>query len=483
MSPARCAVRRAGLLTGRYQQRFGHEFNPGPAVQAQDNFGLPLTEITLADRMKKAGYATGMVGKWHLGYKSEYHPLRRGFDEYFGFLGGAHSYINSEVDPNNRIYRGEKQVEEASYLTDAFGRESVAFIDRHKQQPFFLYLTFNSVHAPLQAPAKYTSRFPDIKDEKRLTFAAMLSAMDDNVGAVLDKLQQEKLDQNTLIFLISDNGGPTPQTTSKNDPLHGFKASVWEGGIRVPYMVQWRAKLPAGKVFDSPVSSLDILPTAVTAAGGSLAGDHALDGVDLVPYLSGANPKRPHDTLYWRYGPQWAIRQGDYKLLQPLQGPTQLVNLAADVSEQHDLSAEKPEVKKELEAAYQKWNAQLEPPRWKPPTRRRQRQGKGERQGQGPQSAAELTTSCSIAKPRSCFPRFGGRTAVRFCSHELHLCRGMGGLEPFRGGAHSFGSRSRLALQRLRLPGREGWPFDVLCNCTSLQRRASHCPPRESESV
>ena len=378
-----CSPTRAGLLTGRYQQRFGHEFNPGPAAQASDNFGLPLTETTLPDRMKKAGYATGMVGKWHLGYEPKYRPLKRGFDEFFGFLGGAHSYIDSGADRNNRIYRGDSPVDEQSYLTDAFGREAVAFIDRHKQEPFFLYLTFNAVHAPLQGADKYLARFANIKDEKRRTFSAMLSAMDDNVGAVLDKLQQDKLDENTLIFFISDNGGPTPQTTSRNDPLHGFKAQTWEGGIRVPLIVQWKGKLPAGKTYDQPVIALDILPTAVTAAGGSLAGDHPLDGVDLAPYLSGQNAKPPHDALYWRFGPQWAIRKGNLKLVQPPTGAVQLYDLPTDVGELKDLASEKPDAAKDLASDYQKWNSQLASPLWQPQRAAKAGQAKAAGKGKG----------------------------------------------------------------------------------------------------
>ncbi|MGD9720604.1 MAG: sulfatase-like hydrolase/transferase [Pirellulales bacterium] len=360
-----CSPTRAGLLTGRYQQRFGHEFNPGPANSAEENFGLPLDQVTLADRLKKLGYATGMVGKWHLGYRPEFHPLKRGFDEYFGFLGGAHSYVDSAADAANKILRGTESVEEKGYLTDAFGREAVAFIDRHKAQPFFLYLTFNAVHAPLEATEKYRERFTDIGDERRRTYAAMQSAMDDNVGAVLAKLRDDKIEDHTLVVFIADNGGPTPRTTSSNGPLHGYKSQVWEGGTRVPYLVQWKSKLPAGKTYELPVSSLDIVPTCVVAAGGSISADDRLDGVDLAPYLTGQNSARPHETLFWRFGQQWAVRQGDYKLLQPNDGPVQLFDLAADIGEQHDLAAAKPEVRNQLEASYAKWNAELTEPRWK----------------------------------------------------------------------------------------------------------------------
>jgi arylsulfatase A-like enzyme len=193
----------------------------------------------------------------------------------------------------------------------------------------------------------------------------MKVAMDDNVGRVLDKLEAEKLTDRTLIFFISDNGGPTPSTTSKNDPLRGFKAQTWEGGIRVPYLVQWKGKLPAGKVYDQPVISLDITPTAVAVAGGAATSEHPVDGVNLIPYLSGESAGRPHDTLYWRFGPQWAIRQGDYKLVQPPPGEAvQLFNLANDVGEARDLAADKSEVVKELTAKYAEWSAQLESPRW-----------------------------------------------------------------------------------------------------------------------
>jgi arylsulfatase A-like enzyme len=358
-----CSPTRAGLMTGRYQQRFGHEFNPGPAQNAGDNFGLPLDQVTLANRLKKLGYATGMVGKWHLGYRTDYLPTHRGFDDFFGFLGGAHSYVDSSADRNNRILRGDKPVDEPTYLTDAFGREAVAFVERHKSEPFFLYLPFNAEHAPLQAPPKYQDRFSSVSDEKRRTFSAMLTAMDDNIGLVLDKLAQEKLTDDTLVFFIADNGGPTRQTTSKNNPLRGFKAQVWEGGIRVPFCVQWPGHLPAGKVYDKPVASIDILPTAVAAAGGSLGTD-PIDGVDLTPYLSGAKTDRPHDALYWRFGQQWAIRKGDMKLVKPPQEQVQLFDLSADIGEQHDLAASKPEVVKKLTRDYEAWDSQLMKPRW-----------------------------------------------------------------------------------------------------------------------
>src|ERR1043166_891611 len=236
-----CSPTRAALMTGRYQQRFGHEFNPGPAEAASEKFGLSLKEKTIGDRFKELGYATGWFGKSHLGYKPEFHPLKRGFDEYFGFLGGAHDYLDAAADGHNPILRGTAPVSEIDYTTDAFGREAVAFIEKHRAEPWLCYLPFNAVHAPLESTQKYLSRFEQIEDKKRRTFAAMLSGMDDAVGAVLAKLRERHLEEDTLIFFFSDNGGPTPMTTSGNGPLRGLKAQTWEGGIRAPWLVRWKA--------------------------------------------------------------------------------------------------------------------------------------------------------------------------------------------------------------------------------------------------
>jgi len=365
-----CSPTRAGWLMGRYQQRFGHEFNPGPAQQADPNFGLPLSEVTLANQLKAAGYVTGIVGKWHLGYRPEFHPQKRGFDEFFGFLGGAHPYLpTAGADP---ILRGTEPVEEREYLTDAFAREALAFIERHRQRPFFLYLSFNAVHAPLQATEKYLARFPKIQDQRRRTFAAMLSAMDDAVGRVLERLRQHKLEDNTLIVFISDNGGPTNNTSSRNDPLRGYKGQVLEGGIRVPFLMQWKARLPKGLVYREPVIALDIFPTVVAAAGASLPAN-PLDGVNLLPYLTGQSKGAPHQALYWRFGPQAAIRKGPWKMVRLADGQPQLYNLAEDIGESRDLASAQSAKLKELLEDWEAWNRQLAPPRWQQPARRTQR--------------------------------------------------------------------------------------------------------------
>ena len=362
-----CSPTRAGLLTGRYQQRFGHEFNPGPPATAGDDVGLPLSETTLAQRLKSAGYATCMVGKWHLGNGEKYRPLARGFDEFYGFLGGAHPYFDGRGNPNqpavrgNPIMRGNETIQEKEYLTDAFRREALATIDRHKDHPFFLYLTFNAVHTPLEATQKYLDRFKEIGAPRRQTYAAMMSAMDDAIGAVLGKLRETKLEENTLIFFISDNGGP-PVNGSNNGELRGFKAQTFEGGVRVPYLVQWKGKLPAGKKYDQPVIQLDIAPTALAAAG--VSSDAKFDGVNLLPHLQDEKKSPPHERLYWRFGQQMAIRQGNYKLVQGPMGAKGLYDLAADIGESKDLTSDRPELAKEMQAAWEEWNKQLEKPKW-----------------------------------------------------------------------------------------------------------------------
>jgi arylsulfatase A-like enzyme len=367
-------------MTGRYPQRFGHEFNLG----VQPGFGLPLDEPTIADRLKAAGYRTALFGKWHLGADEQHHPMSRGFDEFFGFLGGAHSYFETAPTGPAAIFDGRRRVAVPTYLTDTLAGRAEEFIRRQRARPFLLYLAFNAVHTPMHATDKYLSRVQQISDSTRRIYAAMLSAMDDGVGRVLAALQAEGLESNTLVIFFSDNGGPTmPGTTvngSSNAPLRGSKRQTWEGGIRVPFFISWKGHLAAGKTDARPIIQLDVLPTALAAAGIEPQPQWKLDGVNLLPFLSGKQSGPPHEALYWRLGDNLAIRQGDWKLVKTSEGPLRpsdpdtlnalvgagLYNLAVDIGERHDLAAERPEKVKELAEAWRRWNSQLAKPLWGP---------------------------------------------------------------------------------------------------------------------
>lgn len=353
-----CSPARAGLMTGRYPTRFGHEDNCGPAPDPK--FGLPVSEKTMADYLKGQGYRTALVGKWHLGFTPERHPLKRGFDEFFGFLGGAHSYVNPRQ--GEPIVRGTQEVDEKEYLTDALTREAVSFIERHKREPFFLYLAFNAVHAPHEMPPKYKDKVDHIKGPLRKAWAAQLMNLDDAIGQVMAKVRSAGLEEDTLVFFLGDNGGYPLADVTPNAPLHGKKADTYEGGVRIPFLVQWKGKLPKGKVYDDIVLSLDILPTAMAAAGGKVAGN--VEGVDLTPYLLGRNSGAPHDRVFWRLIEKHGARVGDWKLVQNGDGIEKLFNLADDIGEEHDLAGSSPEKLKELQAAYRQWNSRNVAPAW-----------------------------------------------------------------------------------------------------------------------
>jgi arylsulfatase A-like enzyme len=374
-----CSPTRAGLMTGRYPQRFGHEFNLG----VNPGLGLPLDQMTVADRLKAAGYRTALFGKWHLGADAEHHPMSRGFDEFFGFLGGEHSYLDVRATTNNPVMDDRKPAQTFEYLTDAITDRAVGFIQRNRTQPFFLYLAYNAVHTPMHATDKYQARVSSIADERRRTYAAMLLAMDDGIGRTIAALGEHNLEDNTLIFFLSDNGGPTMVGTtingSSNAPLRGSKRQTWEGGIRVPFVIRWKGKLPANKVESRPIIQLDVLPTALAAAGIPIQADGQLDGVNLLPFLTTQTNGIPHDVLYWRLGSNMAIREGDWKLVKTIEGPlranydelkdlndAQLFNLKDDVGEKTDLSAQYPDRKKKLADRWQRWNQQLPAPLWRP---------------------------------------------------------------------------------------------------------------------
>jgi arylsulfatase A-like enzyme len=362
-----CSPTRAGLMTGRYQQRFGHENNP--VYDPEDTrSGLPTSEVLLPAVLKGAGYVSGIVGKWHLGAAERFHPLSRGFDEFFGFLGGGHQYfpdkLGGKAEYTTDLMRGRDYVKESEYLTDAFAREAEAFVERHRDRPFFLYLAFNAPHTPLQATPKYLDRFAGIADEKRRTYAAMLSAVDDGVGRVLAALREHRIEERTLVVFLSDNGGPVGINGSSNLPLRAGKGTTYEGGVRVPFAVQWAGTLPAGSVYDRPVSSLDVFATAVALAGASPPSGHTPDGVDLVPYLRGEKAGAPHEALFWRTGggASFGARAGVLKLVEPRAGQVELYDLSRDVGESNDLASAQPEAARRLARLKDEWNAQLVAP-------------------------------------------------------------------------------------------------------------------------
>ena len=397
-----CSPSRAGLITGKYGTRFGHEFNLGGAKNEKPGYGLPLSEKTLADSLSMTGYVNGIVGKWHLGGTAPYHPFRRGFDEFFGFTHEGHYFVpepwegtttwlrrkvlpgggkgirtfgkviysthlgnEPDYDANNPIVRGSQAVQEEEYFTDAITRESVDFIDRHADKPFFLYVAYNAVHSPLQAADKYMDKFKHIEDIQRRIFAAMLANLDDSVGGIMKKLTDENLEKDTLVFFLSDNGGPTRELTSSNLPLRGGKGQMYEGGIRVPFLFQWPGKVPAGKTYDRPVISTDIFATIHGATGAPKSKGKYPESKNLLPYLTGKSSGDPHEWLYWRQSNKAAFRVGDMKIVRHTPKKWELYDLAKDPSETKDLIKAQPEEFKLLLEGWEKINGHMVEPLFK----------------------------------------------------------------------------------------------------------------------
>jgi arylsulfatase A-like enzyme len=364
-----CGPSRAGLLTGRYQARFGFESNAYARKPA-----IPVSEKLISDRMKQAGYVTGYIGKWGVGNLKwsgpGFVPPQRGFDESYWNSDGNFYFGAKENPPHDvQMYRGNEAVEQPNYSTDAFGRESVEFVKRHRDKPFFLCLSYITPHEPMEAKEEDLARFPNIEDPLRRKTLAMMACMDDNIGRLLETLREQKIEENTLIFFISDNGGAPKHNGSLNHPFRGTKTTILEGGIRVPFLVQWKGTIPAGKVYDKPVISLDVLPTALAAAGIKPDPSWKLDGVDLLPFLAGKNPGRPHDTLFWRFNidpnkpdeNRWAIRDGDWMLLQDQVGsrPVELYDFANDPFQKTNVIEQHPERSAAMRKQWEIWNSEL----------------------------------------------------------------------------------------------------------------------------
>jgi len=365
---------RAGLLTGRYPERFGYERDPQwqPSNPAA---GLPLTETTLADTLGKVGYETGIIGKWHLGANPALHPLKRGFNEFFGFLGAGHQYLPEEltIDDTRKakmeydtwllwIMRNYELVKTTNYLTDEFSGEAVRFVARHQDRPFFLLLAYNAPHSSLEAPEKYLSRFPKILGTNRRTYAAMMSAVDDGVGSVLAELRKRALEERTVVVYLSASGGALDANSSDNYPLRGSKNYPWEGGWRVPFAMQWPGHLAKGMVYDQPVLSLDIFATITALANAPANPERPLDGVNLVPYLTGLRAGAPHDAIFMRMPARgaFAVRSGEYKLVVPATDrAAELYNLSTDISECNNLAEAKPAVMQDLENKHAAWSQRM----------------------------------------------------------------------------------------------------------------------------
>jgi arylsulfatase A-like enzyme len=386
-----CSPSRAGLQTGRHPDRFGFEFNNGPGQRDLDmHLGLDPKEITIAKALQAQGYHTGVIGKWHLGANDEFYPTNRGYDEFVGFLPGETQYINPKLpgvhtaqppglnsDPSRprgrlaRVVEGAEQkvVEnENQYLTEFWGDRAVDYVKRNSanEQPYFLYLAFNAPHAPLVVTQKYYDRFPQIKDEGMRVYAAMVSAMDEAVGRVIDAVERSGENGDTLIYFMSDNGcAAYIQGVCACEPLRGGKLSHYEGGVRVPFMMRWPNEFQGGKVYRQVVSTMVVFTTSLVAAGGKLATDRVYDGVNLMPYLKGTAQGIPHDALMWRRTPQASIRKGDWKLWKSLDGKfTLLFNLKDDPNEATNLADREPAKLKELSDAFDQWARDLKDPAW-----------------------------------------------------------------------------------------------------------------------
>ena len=397
-----CAASRAALMTGRYQTSFGFEFNPIGSKNLQPGIGLPVGIPTVADRLRSAGYRTGLVGKWHLGGTAPFHPQQRGFDEFFGFLHEGHYFepepgkgnttwlrrknlpdgamgrwtspdgrlIQSdhlksdepEYNKDNPILRGDKIVNEPRNLTDAFTHEAMDFFDRSKEKPFFLYLAYNAVHSPMQGTDVHMARFKDIPDVHRRIFAAMLTHLDESVGKLLGKLDANGQIENTIIVFLSDNGGPTRELTSSNHPLRGEKGQLLEGGIRVPYAITWPGVTKPGTVIKTPVIATDLTVMALAAAGVATPAD--ADGKDLRNLLENPAAGPLHETLFWRVGKSGALRSGKWKLFRG--GPRwELYDLEADPSEKKEVSASHQELTKTLVERWEAWSKTQAEPLWR----------------------------------------------------------------------------------------------------------------------
>jgi arylsulfatase A-like enzyme len=376
-----CSPTRAGLLTGRYQQRFGHERN---LPQGYQKGGLPLTERTIADHLRERGLTTALIGKWHLGYPAAYHPNQRGFDLFHGLLMGSRPYVEkADLVSDQRLQRNGELLPEGGHVTERFGAAAVALLEERAKakQPFFLFVAFTAPHGPLQPAAADLEVVADIARQRRRNYAGLVVGLDRAVGRILAALEEHGLSEDTLVVFTNDNGGQT-QTGADNTPLRGRKGQLWEGGIRVPMLMRWPGRIAPGSRIDDPVTTLDLLPTALAAIGGGVDPKWKLDGVDLLPRVTGVVDRLAERTLFWRNdgpGGPVAARRGNLKLLIGRREPktndehpgepaqAQLFDLAADLGEAREASKEHPDAAASLQEAIGAWESQLVAPLWGQP--------------------------------------------------------------------------------------------------------------------
>ena len=342
-----CAPTRVSFLTGKYPQRTSLAWNPN--YKDMDD-GLSPDEVTIAELLGANGYKTGLVGKWHLGYGEKFRPRKQGFQEFYGFLSGWSDYYTHTYREGTKWwFKNDEPFDEPGYATDLFTREAISFIDRHKDEPFFLYLAYNAPHSPNQAPERWLRR------SKHGEFGAMIAALDDSVGKVVQHLDALGLGKNTIIVFAGDNGD---DGRGSNGPLSGGKGNLWEGGIRTPFIARWTGHLPAGKVIDSPVISMDMFPTFAKIAGVKIPKSLQIDGLDALPTLKG-EAGATHKYFFFQFGKQSAVRWGNLKLLREEGKPDRLFDVVNDPAEKNDLATEQPQVVRQLAGKLEEWLASL----------------------------------------------------------------------------------------------------------------------------